>query len=311
MMRRFVAVLSLCACGPVAAMPGDETTSSTTAEMPSASTSTDGGPSETTGAIGSTTGSEPTGTGGTTSTTSSESSEGHAFIDDPDGGNLLYECDIWTDDCPVGEKCMPWANDGGNSWNAVRCSPIAEDAKDVGEPCTVEDSGVSGLDDCVARAMCWDVDPETNEGVCVGFCTGSEANPSCSMPCDSCSIWNDGVLILCLPSCDPLAQNCTEGMACWPLDGEGFHCFYAGQKQGVPGDPCEGSAWDCEPGLACIEPERVPGCESGTGCCASFCDTAEEDSCPQATTCVPWFGEGESPPCISQTIGVCAIPEGA
>jgi hypothetical protein len=78
------------------------------------------------------------------------------FISNDDyGGGQTYECDLWKQDCPPGEKCMPWANDGGGSWNATRCTPLAEDPRQPGEPCTVEGSGVSGRDDCDIRAMCW------------------------------------------------------------------------------------------------------------------------------------------------------------
>ena len=56
-----------------------------------------------------------------------------------------------------------WANDGGGAWNATKCEEIPPEPDGVGEPCTVEISGTSGVDTCVLGAMCWDVDPETNE----------------------------------------------------------------------------------------------------------------------------------------------------
>ncbi len=40
---------------------------------------------------------------------------------------------IWAQDCPEGEKCMPWANDGGGSWNATRCSPLDPNPSAVGD----------------------------------------------------------------------------------------------------------------------------------------------------------------------------------
>ena len=50
-------------------------------------------------------------------------SDGGAFIQEPDGGGTDIECDLWGQDCPDGEKCMPWANDGGSSWNATKAAP--------------------------------------------------------------------------------------------------------------------------------------------------------------------------------------------
>src|SRR5262249_37235710 len=66
------------------------------------------------------------------------------FIFDPDGGSDDGGCDPWAQDCLRGDKCMPWANDGSNRWNDVRCSPAG--SGQLGDPCTVEGSSVSGLD---------------------------------------------------------------------------------------------------------------------------------------------------------------------
>src|SRR6187431_2409029 len=67
------------------------------------------------------------------------------FIQDPDGGGVSIECDGWAQDCQAGEKCMPWANDGGMTWNAMRCSPLAPDPALAGEACTVEGAAFSGI----------------------------------------------------------------------------------------------------------------------------------------------------------------------
>ena len=51
------------------------------------------------------------------------------FLGFPDGGTEPTDCDIWAQNCPRGEKCMPWANDDGYGWSATRCTPIDDDAK--------------------------------------------------------------------------------------------------------------------------------------------------------------------------------------
>ena len=51
--------------------------------------------------------------------------EGVIFILPDDGGTGVFECDLWGQDCPDGEKCMPWASNGG-TWNATRCSPVVD-----------------------------------------------------------------------------------------------------------------------------------------------------------------------------------------
>ncbi|MCX4246097.1 ribulose phosphate epimerase [Paraliomyxa miuraensis] len=240
-----------------------------------------------------------------------ESTTGMNFLLPPDGGGTEIECDIWMQDCPPGEKCMPWANNGGNSWNATRCSPVDENPGQVGDECMVEGSGVSGIDDCDVGSMCYYVDPETGTGTCVGFCEGSEAAPMCD---DGflCSISNDGVLILCRRECDPILQDCMGSAACLPANGsEGFVCIVdASGEGGAPADPCE-YLNACDPGLFCANADVVPGCAGAVGCCSEFCDLSDAD--PDAgcslmgQACEPWFEMGAEPPGLEH-VGACVLP---
>jgi hypothetical protein len=243
--------------------------------------------------------------------TSSGGDTGSMFIMNPDGGGATNECDIWAQDCPEGEKCMPWANNGGDSWNATRCSPIDDNPGQPGDTCTVEGDGVSGIDSCDIAAMCWDVDGETNTGICVGFCEGTEDAPFCSNPDEGCSISNDGVLILCLAYCDPLLQDCPDGSACYPED-NGFFCSpdASGPELGAIGDPCE-YINVCDPGGWCAAAETQPDCGGAIGCCAAYCDITDPDAsatCPAGTECIAWHMEGTAPP-GEEDIGVCVIPQ--
>jgi hypothetical protein len=235
------------------------------------------------------------------------------FIMEPDGGGAMMECDVFAQDCAEGEKCMPWANDGGSAWNATKCSPLDPNPAQVGDPCTVEGSGVSGIDNCDSAMMCWDVDPETNMGTCVAFCTGSAADPMCEDPTTVCIIANEGVLALCLPGCDPLLQDCVEGQACYPVN-EDFACApdASGPDLGVYGDPCE-YINACDPGLFCANPDVVPGCAGAAGCCSEFCDLTDAAGAMQCMgqgggqDCTPWYAEGQAPPGY-ENVGACAIP---
>jgi hypothetical protein len=232
------------------------------------------------------------------------------FLCPPDGGPGTHECDMFAQDCLPGEKCMPWANDGGNAWNATRCSPISENPGQPGDECSVEGSGVSGLDDCDIGSMCWDVDPETNMGTCVAMCAGDEANPVCEDPSTACVNVNDGAIVLCLPSCDPLLQDCPEGQACYGIN-EVFTCVPdASGEMGVYGDPCE-YINVCDPGLFCANADAVPGCVGSLGCCSEFCDLENEAGNAQCSgaaggqECVAWT---EDPSPGFEAVGACVIP---
>jgi hypothetical protein len=231
------------------------------------------------------------------------------FIMRPDGGNVSNECDIWAQDCPEAEKCMPWANDGGDSWNATRCSPVDAAPGQPGDACSVEGSGVSGIDDCDIASMCWNVDNETNMGVCVGFCEGSEANPVCPDPGTGCSISNEGTLILCLPYCDPLLQDCSDTEACYPEE-NGFFCSPdASGDDGGYGDACE-YLNVCDAGLFCADAVVVPDCGSSSGCCSEYCDISDPMPVCMGVgqECTSYYEDNQAPPGY-ENVGVCVIPQ--
>jgi hypothetical protein len=276
----------------------------------------------TTGAPGSGTSAATTdeGTSGTSgagdgggSTSSSGGTSGAVFLENPDGGGLGVECDVWAQDCPQGDKCMPWANDGGNAWNATKCVPVDANAKQTGDVCGVQGGGVSGIDDCDVGSMCWNADPETGAGLCIELCSGGPATPTCSDSNTVCAIFNDGVLPVCLTKCDPLLSACLENEVCRPDSESGlFVCSNdASGEAGQYEDPCEyGNA--CDPGLFCANPTNVPGC-GASGCCSSFCDLSDADAttnCPgfdQGQECIAWYEPGNEPPGL-QDVGFCGIP---
>ena len=301
-----LALVLVLGCGPrVRPQPQDETT---TSDATAGTDATGQGTTPTTGTSSVvTTGLDSSGSDTT----------GNPFIADPDfggcgGGRSLYECSLWDQDCCPGEKCMPWANDGSNSWNATRCSEVADNPGQVGDECTVEGSGVSGIDDCDVGSMCYYVDPETNVGTCVAFCEGSQAAPMCE-PGFLCSIANNGVLILCRRECDPLLQDCQGSAACLPAAGaEGFVCIVdASGESGAPGDPCE-YLNSCDPGLLCADAQFVPGCQASGGC-TEFCDLNDpnkDDACSkkgEGVTCEAYY-EMDPPPGL-ENIGVCILPQ--
>lgn len=218
------------------------------------------------------------------------------------------ECDPYEQDCPDGEKCNAWSDDGGGAWNALGCFPVDPAPGQPGDPCTVEGGGTSGIDSCDVGSMCWDVEEDSDNGTCVAMCEGSAVEPTCSVPETSCVISNGGILNLCLPNCDLLLQDCpNEGEACYVV-GENAVCAPdASDDGGGAGDECA-FINACDPGLTCIVPDAYgPGCNPvATACCSPWCDLDAPAPCPElGQTCLPFFEE--DPPPGLENLGVCGV----
>lgn len=214
-------------------------------------------------------------------------------------------CDPFAQDCPRGEKCVPYAS-GLGGWDRNKCVSVLGDQA-ASESC-VYDGNEAATDNCDATSLCWDV-AETDDGELLGtchlMCQGSFDNPTC--PADQeCLFGSAGVVGVCEPVCDPVEQDCVEGTSCyWAV--EDFLCM-APHRQVPVGDVC-GFHKDCQAPAACMASELLPSCAS-SGCCAPFCDLdATEDPCDlllAGTSCEPWFVEGTAP-AGSEHIGVCLL----
>lgn len=283
---------ALVGCGPAVVLPSDDDPMPTTGSgAPTAPTPVP--PQVTTGpSPGTTTAPPPWGStssatadGSSSGSSSSVGSDSVGFI--PTDSEDSDACDPYLQNCAPGEKCVAYADDGGSSWNALGCFPVANNPGQAGDVCMVEGSGTSGLDSCDIGAMCWSTD-ENNTGTCVDQCQGSADAPYCSDPDTRCIVANEGVLALCLPVCDPLLANCPEGQRCFAVD-QAFVCGPQGPGITAPaGAPCE-DLTSCDPGLACVAAATYgPACPPGTaGCCSPYCDI-DQPSCPEPNHgCVP------------------------
>ncbi|MBZ5708370.1 hypothetical protein [Nannocystis pusilla] len=306
MNRTFVFLLPLVLVGCVLRQPGGSTGGETDGGTTSGgeASASGGGPGTTTAAPG------PTTTGGidaTSAVTGSETSS--LFIVPPDGGHGTPHCDQWVQDCPPGQKCMPYSGDGDYSWESLKCVDVVPEPDGLYEPCEVFGSGVSGEDSCDVGLMCWDfID---GVGHCVGMCIGSPDAPDCADPGADCHIGGDGVLTLCLPMCSPLLQDCFGDQLCIPnpQDPNRFLCVLdASGEEGQVFDPCE-YANSCDEGLYCRSPEVAAECDPrASGCCVPFCDTSLANTCPgQGQECLPWYEDGVAPPGF-ENVGSCGLP---
>jgi hypothetical protein len=212
------------------------------------------------------------------------------------------ECNSFMQDCPDGEKCVFYGSTGGN-WDALKCVPVLGDQA-VGEPCTYGGT-VEATDDCDATSHCWDVQDVDGEyvGTCTAFCTGTPDMPECP-PKTQCLF--SGVINLCIGTCDPILQDCNDGLACFWAN-NGFNCIFT--TQDIPaGEPC-GFINDCAGGSGCMSAEVLPNC-AGSACCSPWCVLGNGDlpcALLPGTTCVPFFEQGVAPPGYEH-IGVCLSP---
>ena len=187
------------------------------------------------------------------------------------------ECDPLVQDCPEGEKCVPYVQTpGSTSWDANKCVPVLGEAA-AGEPCH-SDGLELATDDCDMDSVCFDVD-EQGVGICRGFCDPQYACPEG----ESCIVANDQVITLCYQSCLPFdPSTCAEDQLClW--GGSDFHCF--GLEPVEPYGECDDIGEHCPSGQRCEFGSLLEGC-AVESCCTDYCDLSlPEDPCPAPLGC--------------------------
>lgn len=240
--------------------------------------------------------------GETNQTTSDTTESSLSFYAGPSDVGLASECDPFLQDCPEGEKCVPYG-DAGGGLSANKCVPISGDGQ-PGDPC-VSGGIVEATDDCGADSVCWELTEVDGMlvGICTQLCEGTADDPTCP-PDASCLITNNGSISFCLPNCDPLAQDCGPGRGCYWAN-NAFACLYSTEQ--IPeGDPC-GLINDCAPSLLCLTAEVLDGCD-GSACCATYCDLGTPVCSNPAYECTTFFVPDMAPAGL-EDVGVCILPD--
>ncbi|PRP90766.1 hypothetical protein ENSA5_62000 [Enhygromyxa salina] len=276
--------MSLIACGPPALGPGDsddghETSSTTvTPDLPSTDTEAD------------------------TEADTADDEDEAGFV--PDYARPVPPCDPFEQDCPEGEKCVAYA--AGQWWDSNKCVPVLG-SQAVGEPCTYG-GPEEATDNCDATSGCWNVEEIEGEwsGTCHAFCTGSDDDPMCAEG-SQCLISSDPVVVFCIPTCDPLVQDCDEGLGCYWASND-FSCILT--QDDIPAGQACGYINDCSPGLICVDGLALPSCEDAA-CCTPYCELmagdAQCDAIP-GTSCLPFFEQGLELPGY-ELVGLCIVDE--
>lgn len=246
-----------------------------------------------------------TSSGSTSSTMSSETSSSetnNVFV--PEYDQPPSQCDVFMQDCPDGDKCVPYSS-SGDYFDGFTCVPVTGD-QTHGEPCSY--AGISvATDDCDAHSGCWNIQEidGAQVGICHAFCMGTADNPECPQG-STCLISSSGSPGYCIIACDPVIQDCGPGLGCYWTSSD-FQCVFT--TLDIPaGEPCS-FLYDCAPGLLCATADALPTC-NGAACCTPFCDVNVGDlQCDvlPGTNCQLFYEEGMAPPGY-EDVGVCAVP---
>lgn len=180
---------------------------------------------------------------------------------------------------------------------------MAQPALPVGATCNVHWGEL--LDDCERGAICFGLGLFADSYRCTPLATGSADAPICPDPCSYPFVYDD-VFGVCNPTCNPLAADCAEGLACNPVAHlPSFLCTYVGTAG--PNEACENTD-DCAEGTACIPAFLLPNCTSSF-CCTPICELGAPDPCPGAipnTICAAWPPYPDlDPACLPADLGMC------
>lgn len=274
----------------------DDATTASSNSQDSSGAATDAGPASSSTVVPTSAGSESSSggnimnqsTGVLTDTTGSSSSEADEGSDSSTGG-VVFECNVFKQDCPRGEKCVPYASDGFNL-DATHCVPLVDLPASAGEPCVVSDVYFDQKDSCDEFSLFWFVNMDGNAGICAPICSAGSRLLPCADADECFGVGQSGLYNLCVPKCDPLDAFCPPGSVCYPTYDQ-FLCTDVVEPLGQTyGDSCGGLS-SCAEGLLCVASEHLPGCE-GINCCSVFCDTDQPNLCPDSPMqeCVPIYG---------------------
>ena len=172
--------------------------------------------------------------------------------------------------CSVGEKCTgvvvsqteppPCGEEG---CLPTRCVSAGTQGKL--DACTFGEPGDTGFDDCEAGLFCFD-------GACLEICTAdpdscpAAANERCQQVSDV-FVDRPGTGV-CLVQCDPLGQDCPDGLSCFVANENGNRVCADPNPANVQGATCEFPS-DCAAGHGCL---LIRSVNDPTLTCAYFCD---------------------------------------
>ncbi|MFY0536120.1 hypothetical protein [Nannocystis pusilla] len=209
-------------------------------------------------------------------------------------------CDMWNDTCPEGQKCHPYEQDGG--W-AAGCMEVADPPVPIGGQCNLLWGDLK--DDCERGAMCFGLGIFAESKRCTPLATGSADAAVCADPCSQPFVYF-GLFGLCTPPCDPLGDDCPEGVVCIRLRTRRSSCARTRDRPATTKRVKTPTiAWRS----TCVVNVVLPNCGS-TRCCTPLCELNAPDPCPAAiadTACQTW-PYLDLNACLPPGLGLCSKP---
>jgi hypothetical protein len=183
------------------------------------------------------------------------------------------ECHPLEQECGAGYKCGRLIEATNPTVTRTTCVP--DGTRAPGSACSYGDiAAAEGYDDCTAGAVCL-------LGTCRAICDVAD-----ELACDggACTLTGsyfeefEFQIGMCLPSCDPVEQDCAEADGACYLVAANLTGVCAppalGSEELVQGDVCE-AANGCATGHGCLLPETIDDPEAPVTC-AFFCNPPGE-----------------------------------
>ena len=246
-----------------------------------------------------------------------EGGDGDGDGDGDDGADAGLACQPgnFHGSCPEDEKCSPTLGSPDSTWvDWAHCVPVIGDQK-FAEHCRRDSE--QGNDDCASGLFCFaGCSACDGTGICMQLCEAwsPESQVSaCQMlglpPNYYCFSFNEGYLPVCLETCDPILQDCSDGEGCYQSDDADYLCsefVLDNDGTGEVGTRCE--LWhNCRPGLQCMDASQLADCDDDS-CCAYVCDLSADDPddvCRDSgEVCVAMQ---ENPVPGKERVGVCGL----
>ncbi len=195
--------------------------------------------------------------------------------------SAMGECDLLTQDCPMGETCVYALPDAMATAPQTVCAPIVGAGSEEGSACCALNSCDNGLvcvgaeETAPGSGMC------STMGACRRYCCGSSSDCAAGELCNGFGSGFAGGICDTSDDCNLVTQTgCTSPDGCYPDMGGTTQCVRPTAAMAAEGATCMFTN-DCVPGTACFTVTPMGGMARSV--CLRFCDVGDlAADCPMS-----------------------------